>query len=326
MLGAAAILPAHASVVILLALATGIGLATPPVGACLRVQLPALVPDPLALRGAYAVETSAVELCWISGPPLVLGLGALWSTGGALAVSGLILLAATAGFAAQPASRARRLEPREQPKRGGALATPAMRVLTLLLLGVGLLLGADEVAVTATAKAIEGSTAAAAPLLALWGAGSLAGGLVLARVGGSARNAACLALLVGALTIGNLALIPAAGAIAPLGAALFIAGAAIAPTEATVYAMVEEAAPAGSIAEAFAWLAAALAVGGAGGAAAAGVVVDAAGVTAAFALGAAAGAVATLIALARWRRVGQGLKILRLEDGASGRAPCQSAS
>lgn len=300
LLGAAAILPAHASVAVLLGLAVGIGLATPPVGACLRTQLPALLPDPAALSGAYAVETSVVELCWVCGPPLVLGLGAVWSTGGALAVSGAVLLIATAAFVAQPASRTRRPQPSVTGRRGGALATPAMRILTAVLLGVGLLLGADEVAVTATARAIEGSTAAAAPLLALWGAGSFAGGLVLARLGGT-RTAAALALLLLALTVGQLAMIPAAGAIAMLGAVLFIAGGAIAPTEATVYAMVEDAAPAGTITEAFAWLAAAMAVGGAGGAAAAGVVVQTAGASAAFALAGVAGAVATLIAIARWR-------------------------
>lgn len=297
LLGAAAILPAHASVAVLLALATGIGLATPPVGACLRTQLPALLADPAAVSSAYAVETSVVELCWVCGPPLVLGIGALWSTGGALAVSGLILLLATAAFAAQPASRARRPQPAARRRRGGALATPAMRILTVVLLGVGLLLGADEVAVTATAKAIEGSTAAAAPLLALWGAGSFAGGLVLARLGG-ARTAPALALLLFVLTVGQLLLIPAAGAIAALGAVLFIAGGAIAPTEATVCAMVEDAAPAGTITEAFSWLAGAMAVGAAGGVAAAGVVVETAGTTATFALAGVGGAVATLIAIA----------------------------
>jgi predicted MFS family arabinose efflux permease len=266
-----------------------------------------------------------MELCWVCGPPLVLGLGALWSTGGALAASGQILLVATAAFAAQPASRVRRPRPPVGPRPPGALATPAIRTLTVLLLGVGLLLGADEVAVTATAKAIEGSTAAAAPLLALWGAGSFTGGLVLARFGG-ARSAGALALLLFALTLGHLALVPAAGAIATLGAVLFVAGAAIAPTEATVSAMVEEAAPAATITQAFAWLAAAMEVGGAAGAAVAGVVVDAAGASAAFVLAAAAGALATTIAIARRRGLMRDPRTFRLGDDASGGALCQSGS
>ena len=105
LLVAIAVLPAGASLGVLVALAAGIGLATPPVGACLRSQLPALLSDPGAVRGAYALEASVVELTYIFGPPLALCIGALWSTGAALAVAGVVLLAATAAFAAQPASR-----------------------------------------------------------------------------------------------------------------------------------------------------------------------------------------------------------------------------
>src|SRR4051794_23133276 len=78
-------LPVGVSVGVLLARAAAVGLATPPVGACLRALLPSLMPDP---RGAYAVEAAAVELTWVAGPPLALGLGALWSTGAALALGG----------------------------------------------------------------------------------------------------------------------------------------------------------------------------------------------------------------------------------------------
>ena len=141
-----------------------------------------------------------------------------------------------------------------------------MRTLVIVLIAVGVLLGADEVAVVAAAKTLD-STTAAAPLLAVWGVGSFAGGLLAARLGGGARTAAGFALVLGALTVGHLALIPAAGSIVALGGVLLLAGAAIAPTEATIYAMVDDATPAGTVTEAFAWLATAMAVGGAVGAA-----------------------------------------------------------
>ena len=76
---------------------------------------------------------------------------------------------------------------------------------------------------------------------------------------------------------------------------LLVAGAAIAPTYACVYAMVDRAAPAGTVTEAFAWLATAAGVGAAVGAAAAGALADHAGPQAAFALAGAAGAVAVLV-------------------------------
>jgi len=302
LLVAIAVQPVGVSLAVLLALAAGIGLAEPPVGACLRTQLPALLSDPSAVRAAYALEASVVELTFIFGPPLALCIGALWSTGAALAAGGIVLLLATTAFAAQPASRSWRPEPAGRRPRGGSLSTPAMRTLVIVLIAVGVLLGADEVAVVAAAKTL-GSTTAAAPLLALWGVGSFAGGLLAARLGGGARTAAGFALVLGALTAGHLALIPAAGSVLAFGGVLLLAGAAIAPTEATIYAMVDDAAPAATMTEAFAWLATAMAVGGALGAASAGLLVDRAGATAGFALAGGAGAVAMLMTLLRSRNL-----------------------
>jgi MFS family permease len=62
--------------------------------------------------------------------------------------------------------------------------------------------------------------------------------------------------------------------------------------------MVERLAPAGTLTEAFAWLATAAAVGAAAGSALAGALADAAGPASVFALAGAAGAAATLIAVA----------------------------
>ena len=296
---AMAVLPAGAPLVVLVAIAAGIGLATPPVGSCLRTQLPALLPDPSASDSAYAFEASVVELTWILGPPLVLCIAAFWSTGAALAIAGLVLVVATAAFAAQPASRGWQPASADRRASGGSLRTPAMRTLVIVLIAVGVLLGAAEVAVTAAAKTLD-DTAVAAPLFALWGAGSFAGGLLTARLGG-VRTATGLTLVLCALSVGHLALIPAAGSVVALGGVLFLAGATIAPTEASVYAMVDHAASQGTMTEAFAWLATAIAVGSAAGAATAGVLIDRAGPTAAFALAGCAGGLAALTATLRSR-------------------------
>ena len=175
----------------------------------------------------------------------------------------------------------------------------------MVLVAVGVLLGAGEVAVTAAAKA-HGSTTDAAPLFTLWGAGSFLGGLLIARVGSGGRPAVGLALILAALTAGHLALVPVAGSMPALGAGLLLAGAAIAPSEAAVYAMVDAAAPPDTITEAFAWLATAMAVGGAVGAALAGVVVDRAGPSAGFALAAGAGALAVITTVLRVRTLAAG--------------------
>jgi MFS family permease len=298
LLCAAAALPVGAPLPVLVGLAGGIGLAVPPLGACVRSLLPSLVPDSDALRGVYAVEATAVEFTWIAGPPLVLGLGTLWSTGAALAAAGVVLLVGTAAFAVQPASRAWRPAGSGHRPRGGALRTPAMQTLVIVLVAVGVLFGAAEVGVAAAASAL-GSSGSAGPLLGLWGAGSLAGGALAARLGGGLRGAAGLALMLTALAAGHLGLVLAAGNVFALGAVLFIAGAAIAPAYATVYAMVDEAAPPGAVTEAFAWLSTAVAIGAAAGAAVGGAVADGAGPAAAFALAGGAGLVAVLVTLMR---------------------------
>jgi predicted MFS family arabinose efflux permease len=299
---------------VVIACAIGIGLATPPIGACLRTQLPVLVSDPDDARAAYALEASILELTWIVGPPLALSIDALWYSGGALAVAGIILVSATAAFALQPASRGWRSAAGTPRPPGGSLRAPAMRTLVIVLTAVGVLLGADEVAVTAAAKAL-GSTVAAAPLFALWGAGSLAGGLIAARIGGGARTAAGLAIVLGVLTLGQLALIPAAASLPALALALLFAGGAISPTEATVYGMVDRAAPAGTITEAFAWLAAAIEVGAALGAAGAGAVIDRAGPEAALALAGGAGILAVSMVLLRSAGLAAGGSLWRQSDG-----------
>jgi predicted MFS family arabinose efflux permease len=298
LLGAVAMLPAGAPFPVLVGLAAGIGLATPPLGACLRTLLPGLLPDPGSVRAAYAVEASASELTWVSGPPLALGLGALWSTGAALVFAGAVLLAGTAAFAAQPASRAWRPDHGAARARGGSLRAPAMRTLVVVLVAVGALFGAVEVAIVAAADGL-GSAAAAGPLLGIWGAGSLLGGMLAVRLGGGAHGAGGLSLVLGALTAGHLLLVPAAGSVLAMGAVLLVAGAAIAPTYATVYAMVDRAAPEGTATEAFAWLATAVEIGASAGAGLAGALADGAGPAAAFALAGGAGAVALLSTVLR---------------------------
>jgi len=299
-LAALAALPAGAPLGALLALAALLGFATPPTGACMRALLPDLVPDPDALRGAYAVDSAAVELTWISGPPLVLLAGAFWSTGAALALAGAILAASTLLFAAAPASRAWRPAPRGDRAPGGALRSPGVRTLVLVLGSAGVLFGATEVAITAATDAL-GSTAAAGPVLGLWGVGGLLGGLVVTRAGGGARTGAGLAGLLAALAAGHLLLAAVAGSTVGLGAVAVLAGTTIAPTCASAYAMVDRAAPAGAVTEAFAWLTTAIAIGTSAGAAAAGAVADVAGPAPTFAVAAAAAGIGAILTAARAR-------------------------
>jgi MFS family permease len=299
-------LPGGTPMIVRLALAVLTGLATPPVGACLRTLLASVVEGKEALRSAYATDAAAVELTWVAGPPVVLAVGSAVSTGAALVVAAAFGGVFTLVFAGSRESRQWRPERHEE--RHGAMRAPGMRTLTAILLAVGLVFGSTEVAVTASAD-VFGATGAAGPLLGLWGIGSLIGGLVAAKLGGGARTAGGLVLLLAALGAGHMVLALAGGVVA-LGALILLAGAMIAPTYATVYAMVDGVAPRGTATEAFSWLATATAVGTSVGAAGAGSVVDAAGPGAAFVVAGLAAAVAAGIAITRARTLPGGTPAL----------------
>ena len=155
--------------------------------------------------------------------------------------------------------------------------------------------GATEVGVTAAAHGL-GSTAVAGPLLGLWGAGSLIGGIAATRFGGGARSAHGMTVLLAALALTHGALGLATGSVAALAAVILLAGATIAPTVASLYAMVDTAAPAGTQTEAFSWLLTASLTGASLGAAVAGALAQRWGGPTVFAFVAGAGAVAVLAA------------------------------
>ncbi len=288
--------PSSTPPAVLVALAAAAGMSTPPLSACVRTLLPAMVSDPGRLPALFAFESTVLEVTFILGPPFALGLGALWSTGAALAAGGVIMLVSTLAFAAQPASRAWRPDASAPRRRGGSLRSRAILILALLELGTGAVFGATEVGVTAAAKAL-GSTAAAGPLLGLWGFGSLLGGIAATRLGGGARRAGGLILLLSALAVAHGALTLVTGSVLGIGAVILLAGATIAPTAASIYEMVDRFAPAGTNTEAFSWGLTAAMTGEALGAAVAGGLVQSAGAVAAFAFAGAAGGVAVAVAV-----------------------------
>jgi MFS family permease len=290
------LLPAGTPGLVLVALAAMTGLCTPPLEASVRTLLPAIVSDRKRLPTLFALESTVVELTFVAGPPLALGVGSAWSPGAALVLSGLVLLIGTLAFAVQPASRRWQPDALAPRVRGGSLRSPTIRRLVLILLGTGATFGATEVGVTAAAHAL-GSSGAAGPLLGLWGAGSLLGGIAATRLGGSAQSARGLVLLLAALALGHAALIATTGSLVAIGIVITLAGATIAPTFSSIYAMVDAAAPAGTHTEAFSWLESSSLVGAALGSAAGGLLAQAGGAPLTFAFVAAAGGLTVLVAL-----------------------------
>jgi MFS family permease len=289
------LLPDGASVAAAAGCALMTGLGFPPLGACLRAALPALLPDRERRHAAFALESATTEITYVAAPLLVAGAVALGGPGtAAVALAGLAPLG-VAAFVAHPVVRG--WQPAEGGERhaGGALRAAGVRSLLLVFALVGTAFGAVEVAVPAATDA-----GLAGVLLALWGAGSLTGGLIAARAASPADSVRRLRRLLVALAAGHLLLVPATGPVA-LALLLPVAGLAIAPTFACTFALVEDVAPQGTLTEAYTWLSSGITAGIAAGAALAGALAEQQSPSAAFAV--AAGAAALGAGLAMFSRL-----------------------
>jgi MFS family permease len=293
---ALALLPSAAPTVAIAALAVVTGASQPPLGACLRTLWPKILDhDEEAVEAAFALEAAVLELTYIAGPLGFLTLAALTSSRVSIGVLGAMVVVGTIAFALRPESRAWRPHDHgEHTARAArsALSAPGVRMVVAIMAIAGVLIAGVEVAVAA-ATHDAGAPGATGPLLALWGVGSLIGGVVVAR-GGGVRN---LPLLLLALAVSHGALAFGASAPVVLGALLVVAGAFIAPTFGAMSALTGRVAPVGTVTEAFAWTTTALGAGFAAGAAIAGVIVDAGGPAAAFAAAGAFGLPAAAVAV-----------------------------
>ncbi len=271
------------------------GALTPPIGASLRSLWPRLLADPSLRAAAYALEASLQEVYFVVGPLLVAIVAGLASP-----VAALALAAAAAGVGTTAFVSTRPVQtagPSDAQVRGflGALASPGVRTILLIVLCLGLGFGGVEVGIPAFAEEHGARELAGIPL-ACYAAGSLVGGLVAgARATGGMRRQLWLASV--ALVVG-LTLPLFATSLPALAILMFAAGLPIAPLVMAAYGLVDKVARPGTAAEAFAWITTAIGCGFAVGSSVGGALIDAHGVRASFALGCAGAALAAVLALA----------------------------
>lgn len=258
------------------------GAAQPPLGACVRARWAAL----LRTRGrvdlldtALALESVLDEVVFVAGPAGVVALAVAFDPGVALLAAAGLMSAGTVWFALQRAS--------EPPAGAGAehvgttvLRTAGLRTVVLVMVAVGALFGALEIAMVAFADE-QGRRAAAGVLLPLVALASGVAGLLY----GARRWRRPLELrlrwaLVG-LTAGTVPLLLAPGLLGMAVAAL-VAGLAISPTLIASFGLVERLVPTSAHTEGFTWLNTGINVGAAAGAALAGALADGPGARAAF--------------------------------------------
>jgi MFS family permease len=270
-----------------------------PLFTVMRQFLAAMVPQEQR-RTAYALDSMAVEVAYMTGPALavagVTSVGSaytMYAVGAGLAVGGLILLARNpairsadeqAGLS-EPVSRRQWLNRR-------------MAVLLGVTAATTLILSATELSAVATLRH-NGATAWTGAVIGLWCAYSLVGGFVY----GAVHRTVSPLLLVGAMA----ALTVPAGLIGGgwwwLILTLLPAGLLCAPSITATVDTVSSWAPAAARGEAMGLHGTALTVGVAIGAPAAGAVIDGFGSTWGFAMAGGVGLSLVLLAIPFWPRV-----------------------
>src|SRR3954447_23762329 len=268
----ALILLAHAgtSTTSMVAVGTVAGLGTLPTGASMRTLWSVLVPDPELRQAAFAIDAVAIDVAFIGGPLIAAAVIALASPTASLSVCIALTVLGSAVFVTSRASREWRGAPAGH-RRIGPLRAAGVWVLMGAALGIGIAVGAAELAITAFATE-HGASELGGTLIAVQALASTAGGLWYGARDWRTSPGERLpgVALVFAITLAPLVAVPSLGAAFPLMA---LSGLALAPAISLVYLLLDSLAPTGTAAEATGWVLTAIVGGAAAGNALAGVAV-----------------------------------------------------
>lgn len=259
-----------APVAVLCVAAAFAGLGTVPTGTAMRTLWSDLVPQSDLMQAAFALDAVAIDVAFIAGPLIAATVIALASPAASLSVCIALTLLGSTVFASSRASRTWRGAP-AQHRRTGPLRAPSVWVLMGAALGVGIAVGAAELAITAFASE-HGAAELGGTLIAVQALASTAGGLWYgARNWGNPPGQRLPAVaVVFALSLAPLVAIPSLPVAFPLMA---LSGLALAPAISLIYLLLDSLAPVGTAAEATGWVLTAIVGGAAVGNALAGIAV-----------------------------------------------------
>jgi MFS family permease len=274
------------------------GLSLPQLPAAMRSLWTTLARDEAQRETAYAMVSIVFEVSVITAPVITALIVALASPAVAVLVGAAVAAGGALAFSATRASRAWRGEAHEVGWLG-PLAAPGMRTVFVVLGAFGTAVGVVQVLLPAFADA-RGSAETGGLYLALLSAGSLAGGLVYGArswPGEPVRRLPVLMLALGA----GFALLAAAEAPAVLSVLLIGCGLMLAPATVVASTLLDTAAPAGTVTEAFAVMVMGIVAGTALGNALGGAIVEGASYEAGALAAGAIAALGAVIAAARRR-------------------------
>jgi MFS family permease len=255
------------------------GASLPPVASMIRVRWTHLLRGTPRLPTALAMESVVDEFVFIIGPVLVTFLSTTGHTTSGVVTAFTLATVGSLLFAAQ-----RRTEPppapREHRRGPSAMRVRGLRVLFVVGVAVGAILGTLEIALVAFADEV-GARSLSGLLIAGLAAGSMVAGIGWGTVHWRVRLRHRLVFVLILLTLLTvpLVLVGSYWLMLPL---VVLAGVAISPSLISAFTLAEVLVPRAAVTEAFTWIGTALALGVAIGASVAGKIVDVVGANASF--------------------------------------------
>lgn len=274
----------------------------PSMSAMVRARWSAIYRGEPQIQTAYSLEAVFDEVTFIVGPPLSVGLCVAVFPQAGLIAAALFLAVGVGAFVMQ-----RKSEPPlevllpEQTRGTAVIRLANVRLLSLLMIAMGIIVGTVDIVSVAFANAL-GKPAAASLVLSAYAFASCLAGLLFGAL--KLRVPLYKLLLLGgfATAVTTLPLLMVSG-VTSLTAAVLFAGLFFSPTMIVAMSLVEQIVPERSLTEGLTWLLSGLNVGVAIGAAVSGMVVDSYGAKAGFCVALSAGSGVLIVAYWAYRKL-----------------------
>ncbi|MFI7421629.1 MFS transporter [Nonomuraea sp. NPDC049684] len=283
-----------------------IGASSLSIGSMVRARWSTIHGGTGTLHTAFAFESVADEVVFVTGPALVTVLATAVNPYAGLVVALVCMLGGCLALAAQ-----RRTQPPVQPIRTGGgtpILIPGIALLACVYLGLGAVFGSVDLIMVAFAEE-HGVKGASGFLLAAFAGGSMVSGLWF---GSREWRISLRARFIRALGVFVVGLLPIMLVDDPwvMAAVAFVAGLAISPTLITGFSLTERLVPPSLLTEGMAWISTSIGFGVAIGAWAGGRLTDSFGASSAFGFAVCAALTAAVVGVG-----GSGL--LRLPEAPS---------
>ncbi|NLR97575.1 MFS transporter [Rhizobium sp. P38BS-XIX] len=247
--------------------------AMPSMPALVRARWTEIFRDRPELNTAFAFESAADELVYISGASLSVGLAVSLFPEAGMVASTTFLALGTIAFLLQRSTEPKVRALAADDVQHSAIRLRPVQIITLALVFVGATFATAEVSVVAITKEL-GQPGAASLVIGVYAVGSFVVGLIIGALNLKTPLHKQLFVAVGVLVITSLPLLIAASSVGLLAFAVFLSGVAISPTFITAFGLIERRVPETMLTEGVTWVMTGIGIGMALGAFVSGLVVD----------------------------------------------------